>query len=156
MEALEVTLELLVLGLLATAAYIDSKTQRIPNQLNLSLLVCGLLSCFIMHQVTPLSHLIGLFCVSVPMLGIALLFPGAFGMGDVKLMGACGLFLGWERILVAALIGIIIGGVQGVYYLLFKKKGRKERFAFGPALCIGIVVAMFGGFAVFDSFLGFS
>jgi len=155
MEIIEMAFYLLVSGLLAAAAFIDIKTQKIPNPLNLGLLACGVLSFFIMQQVPVLSHFIGLVCVSVPMLVINLVFPGAFGMGDVKLMGACGLILGWEGILIAAAIGIIIGGIQGVYYLIIRKKSRKEHFAFGPALCIGITLALFAGQPLIEAYLGF-
>ena len=144
---------MLVVGLLAAASYIDIKTHEIPNKLNLALLACGVLSILLMPHISLTSHLIGLFCVSVPMLAVSLLFPDAVGMGDVKLMGACGLLLGWEQILVAAVIGILVGGLQGVYFLLSKKKGRKDHFAFGPALCIGIVTALFAGRYLFDGYL---
>ena len=131
--------------LLVVITFIDLKTQEIPNSLNLCLLACGVLSLLILPQITLLSHLIGLVCVSVPMLLISLAAPGAFGMGDVKLMGACGLLLGWEQVLAATLIAIIIGGAQGVFFLATRRKKRKDHFAFGPALCIGIVAALYAG-----------
>ena len=150
---LGVVFHLLILCLLGAVAITDARTQEIPNRLNLLLLGCGVLSLFIWPQITLLSHLIGLVCISVPMGAIALLAPGSFGMGDVKLMGACGLLLGWERILVALLIGIVIGGLQGVYFICTHRKSRKEHFAFGPALCIGISIALFAGRMLFDSYL---
>jgi len=88
------------------------------------------------------------------MLAIALIVPGAFGGGDVKLMAAAGLLLGWQQLLVAAFIGIILGGGYGVLVLATGKKDRKEHFAFGPALCIGIAAAMFGGNAAIGWYLG--
>ena len=142
-----------VIILLTCVAVIDAVTQEIPNALNLALLLCGFLAFFIAPQIDPTSRLIGLVCVSVPMLVITHVFPGAFGMGDVKLMGACGLILGWKYILVAAIIGILIGGVQGIFLLTTRKKTRKEHFAFGPALCIGVTSALFFGGPLFDGYL---
>ena len=140
-----------VLVILILIAFIDSKTQEIPNLLN-GLLLCGaVLSIFLNLSVSPLSHFVGLFLISVPLFLITLVLPDAFGMGDVKLMGAGGLLLGWEHLLVAAIVGLLIGGVQGTFFLLTKSKGRKDHFAFGPALCIGIATGLFAGHVLFEN-----
>ncbi|MDR2714159.1 MAG: A24 family peptidase [Coriobacteriales bacterium] len=135
----------LIVVLLVAIAFIDQKTQHIPNILSLCLLGCGVLSYFVWPPIEPFSRLIGLLLGGGPFLLLSLVVPGSFGMGDVKLMAACGLILGWEGILIAACIGILIGGVQGIYFLTSGKKESKEHFAFAPALCIGVVVAMFAG-----------
>ena len=70
------------------------------------------------------------------MLVIALVIPGGFGGGDIKLMFALGLLLGWKEALLAAFLGILSGGAWcGV--LLAKGQGRKAQFPFGPFLCLG-------------------
>lgn len=65
-----------------------------------------------------------------------------FGMGDVVLMAAAGIYLGWKRSLVAAGAGIIIGAVYG---LVQKRRSSESQFAFGPWLAIGIAIAIFFG-----------
>lgn len=65
-----------------------------------------------------------------------------FGMGDVVLMAAAGIYLGWKRSLVAAGAGILIGAVYG---LIQKKRSSESQFAFGPWLAIGIAIAIFFG-----------
>jgi len=70
-------------------------------------------------------------------------------------MAAAGLLLGWQRCLAALFIGIIIGGVYGVFLLATKRKGGKEHFAFGPALCAGIGISMFAGDALIGLYFGF-
>jgi len=134
-----------VVFLLVAVFLTDLTTQQIPNSLNFCLLGCGVASLFVGADIAVGSHVLGLFIVSIPLFAIVLIAPGAFGMGDVKLMGTCGLILGWEQALLAAVIGIVIGGIQGIYFLATRKKTRKEHFAFGPALCIGIVFALFSG-----------
>jgi leader peptidase (prepilin peptidase)/N-methyltransferase len=137
----------LVLCLLILVAFIDGDTMEIPDSLSIWLAVLGVISVFIgPYAGLPwYSHLIGLFCVSVPMLVITIIVDGAFGIGDVKLMAAVGLILGWQNILLATFIGILFGGVYGIFLLVSRKKGRKEHFAFGPALCAGITISIFLG-----------
>ena len=84
-----------------------------------------------------LPHIIGALCVSVPMFLLCLVIDGAFGGGDIKLMAAAGLFLGWQNTLLAMFFGIVFGGIYGIYLLAAKKAGKKDHFAFGPFLCVG-------------------
>jgi leader peptidase (prepilin peptidase)/N-methyltransferase len=151
---LAAALYFIALALLLVIAFIDADTMEIPNGLNIALGVCALLSFLVAPEVGWLSHLIGLVAISVPLLIITLVIPGAFGGGDVKLMAAAGLLLGWQAALVATFIGIIIGGVQGVYLLATRKKDGKGHFAFGPALCVGIAVAMFFAPTIITWYLG--
>lgn len=65
-----------------------------------------------------------------------------FGMGDIVLMAAAGIYLGWKKTIVAAGIGILIGAVYG---LIQKKRNSESQFAFGPWLAIGIAAAVFFG-----------
>ena len=71
--------------------------------------------------------------------------PGAFGGGDIKLMAAAGLFLGWQHTLLAMFFGILGGGFYGMYLLAARKADKKDHFAFGPFLCVGIVLALLFG-----------
>ena len=134
-----------VLAVLLAIAYIDNDTLEIPDSLNIAIAVCGVIAIFIGPDIGLKSHLIGIAVAAVPLFLLAFFIEGAFGFGDVKLMAAAGLFLGWQSCLVALFIGIVIGGVYGVILLATKKKSRKDHFAFGPSLCVGIAAAMFFG-----------
>ena len=112
-------------------------------------------ACFTMPEISFVSRLIGIVCVSVPMLLLTLAVPGAFGGGDIKLMGACGAFLGWKITLVSAFIAILFGGMWGIGLLLGKKKSRKDHFAFGPFLCIGMVIGLLWGGQIISWYMGF-
>ena len=142
---MNVVLYLVVLACLVAIAWIDHHTMEIPDSLSIAIAVCGVIAIFTVSDISLSSHLIGLVVASVPLFLIALFIDGAFGFGDVKLMAAAGLFLGWKNCLVALFVGIIIGGIYGAYLLLAKKKKGNEHFAFGPSLCVGIGIAMFAG-----------
>lgn len=147
----------LLLCLLVVVTFIDADTMEIPNSLSIWIAVLGLLS-FAFGPTASLpwyDHLIGAVCISVPMFLLAFFVIGSFGLGDVKLMAAAGLFLGWQLVVLATFIGILIGGAYGIYVLATKKLGRKEHFAFGPALCIGIALSIFLGDPILSWYSGF-
>ena len=103
--------------------------------------VTGLCAVFTVPGPGVPERVLGMFVVSVPMLLAALLVPGGFGGGDIKLMAAGGLFLGWEGNVLAAALGIFAGGIWGLYLLLFKRADRRDVFPFGPCLCGGMLAA---------------
>ena len=113
----------------------------------------SVVSAFLVKQPLLCERIAGGVCVSIPMLFITLLFPGAFGGGDIKLMFAVGIVLGWKLTVVTVLIGFITGGVAAVILLSSKKKGRKDHFPFGPYLCVGAAVALFYGEALIQWYL---
>jgi leader peptidase (prepilin peptidase)/N-methyltransferase len=144
-----------VFCVLLAIALIDADTQTISDGLNIALGVLAVVSIWIGPEVALSSRLIGLAAVSVPLFVIMLLINGAFGLGDVFLMIAAGFLLGWQGALVALFIGLIIGGVYGGVALARRKKGRKDHFAFGPCLAIGIFVSLLAGDRMIDWYLSF-
>lgn len=142
MERITIVLFLVMLVIIAT---VDLKTMMIPDEFTAALFGIGLLSVVTGPGPALLERLIGMMVVSVPMFLITLWIPGAFGGGDIKLMAASGLLLGWKLNLVAVFLAILTGGLYGSYLLITGKKGRREHFAFGPFLCVGMVIALFWG-----------
>lgn len=123
-------------------AFIDQDTMEIPPYLNYTILAMGIAAIWLIKDVTLVERLIGMVCTSVPLLLINLVIQDAFGMGDIKLMFAAGFLLGWKVILVGFIFGIFVGGVLGVVVLIRKSKTGKDHMPFGPALCIGIAIAV--------------
>lgn len=135
----------LVSAVLVMIALIDAYTQMIPPALNIILGMLGLSSMLTMPGISVAERVIGFFCISVPMFLIVLLVPGGFGGGDIKMMAASGILLGWKGNLAAFFIGLVLGGIYGAFLLISGKKGRKEHFAFGPCLSIGIFISAYAG-----------
>lgn len=135
--------------ILTVIAFIDFDTQYIPPELNVLIAVLGILSIWTFPGPTIIERVIGLFCISLPMLLIVLIVPEGFGYGDIKMMAAAGVFLGWKATLVAFFIGLILGGSFGAYLWLVRKKDRKFHFAFGPFLSVGIAIAAYGGLGTY-------
>lgn len=135
----------LFLILLIRIAFLDMKTMEISNKMNGAVAVLGVVSYFTVPGVSLTERILGVFAVSFPMTVITFLVPGGFGEGDIKLMAAAGLFLGWRRILLAAFLGIFSGGIYGSWLLLRKKAEKKDFFPFGPFLCGGLAAALLAG-----------
>jgi len=138
-------LSIAVGGLLLGISAIDFATQEIPDFFHLMMAPLAIAAVWVFPDVGILSRVIGFFIISAPMLGLALVINGAFGGGDIKLMAVCGFLLGWQSVLVAFFIAIILGGGWGIF-LLATGRGRKgQQIAFGPALCAGVFVALLWG-----------
>ena len=77
---------------------------------------------------------------------LALVVPSGLGLGDVKLAGLLGAFLGWTgwpNVLVGTLIAFALNGVVAAVLLLSRRLTRKGATAFGPWMVAG---AAFGAF----------
>ncbi len=131
------------ISVLTVIALVDKDTMEIPNGFIIALTVVGIVSIFAFKEITLLERLIGIFCVSVPLFLITLLVENAFGGGDIKLIAASGIMLGWKMNLVGFLFALLTGGIYAIYLLVTKKADKKAHFAFGPFLCFGLVVSMF-------------
>lgn len=137
---------------LIALSLIDARTQEIPAGLNIFIAVLGVLRIATdWHNF--LLYLIGGAAVSVPLLIILFVTGGAgIGGGDVKLMAAAGLVLGWKNIILAFLLACIFGAVIHPIRMKFFRAGRV--LAMGPYLSAGIMVAFLFGDAMISWYLG--
>ncbi len=142
-----ITIETFLYCLCASAllalSVIDWRTKEIPFGFILFILTLGLVRLF-----TDLGnwsqYVIGLFAVSGFLLLIYLVTKGrGIGHGDIKLMAATGLLLGWKLNIIAFIMACIIGAVVHLIRMAVKKAGRK--LAFGPYLSVGLFIAMIWG-----------
>lgn len=132
---------------------VDYDTMEIPNRFVIVMLFIAVASFFFLPGVSALSHLIGALCISVPMYLLTLVIPGAFGGGDIKLVAAIGLMLGWKLTIIGFFIGLLFGGIYGIWMLVSKKKEKKEHFPFGPFLCSGYMLAVICGMDIINAYL---
>ena len=128
---------------LLTLSVIDWRTFEIPFGINVFLGILGLVAV-VLDKEEWLSHIIGAVCVSVFLLLLYVLTQGrAIGGGDIKLMAACGLLIGWQRIILAFLLGCILGSI--IHIIRMKVRGEGHILAMGPYLAAGVfLAALFG------------
>lgn len=145
---------LAVVGTLVAVARLDLKTGLIPDPLNGILLAAGILAGFLFSTPTWPERLLGGVCVSVPMYLLCLVVPDAFGGGDIKLMAAAGVLLGWPRNVLAIFLALLGGGAAASVLLLSARIKPTDHLAFGPYLCAGIGISILFGDPILAWYLG--
>lgn len=130
-------------SVLIVTGVIDWRTYEIPPGCNVLIGILG-----ICRLALDLSHwynyVTGFFAVSGLFAAVYLLTKGrGIGGGDIKLMAAAGLLIGWQQILLALMIGSFAGSC--IHLTLMKLKGKDRVLAFGPYLAFGIFTAMLYG-----------
>ena len=133
----------LMASALLVLSVIDWRTYEIPFGINVFLFVLGIAGT-VLDSSNWIEHLIGAVCIS-GILGILYLLSNgsAIGGGDIKLMFACGLILGWKLILLAFVLGCIVGSV--VHVIRIRVQGAGRVLAMGPYLSVGILLAALWG-----------
>ena len=142
----------LLASTLLVLSVIDWRTYEIPIGLNIFILCLGILGTAIDYK-NWLLHISGFLCVSIPLLLLFYISKGtAIGGGDVKLMAVAGLLLGWKKILLAFLLGCIIGSI--IHILRMKISNADRVLAMGPYLSVGIGIAALFGDAMINWYFG--
>lgn len=138
-------------SVLLVISVIDWRTMEIPAGLNGCILLLGTIR-LLSDSSHWLQYVIGFFSVSGFFYLLYRLTGGnGIGGGDIKLMAAAGLLLGWQEIILAMIIGCIGGSCIHLSLMLLKKADR--RLAFGPYLSLGIVTVMLYGKEIMEWYL---
>jgi len=133
----------LLISALIVLSVIDWRTYEIPVGINYFIFVLGVART-VLHYKDWVNHVIGFFAVSAVLYLIIVVTKGrGIGGGDMKLMAVCGLFLGWKEIILAFLLGCIIGSV--VHIIRMRVTKCDHVLALGPYLSVGVVLAMLWG-----------
>jgi leader peptidase (prepilin peptidase)/N-methyltransferase len=80
--------------------------------------------------------------------------PGALGFGDVTLSMMMGAMLGLHRIPFALVLGIFIGGIVSLLFLVTRRAGMRTKTAYGPYLAVAGIVMLIWGLPFLDWYLG--
>ena len=150
MYKIELIKYLVLTPMLLSALVIDFKLQIIPNRLNLSIFEIGILFTFIEAIFSidlAINELLGALVgagifLMLTLIGGLIAGKEAMGFGDVKLMGALGLFFGWVDIIAVSLIAFLLGAIISVALIITKKKKTDEYIPFGPFIVIASIIVM--------------
>ena len=137
---------------LIVIAVIDWRTYEIPFGLNVFIMVLGIIR-LVTDRTNWLDYVIGAVSVSGFLLVLYYATKGrGIGGGDVKLMAAAGLFLGWRNCILSFVIGCVLGSV--IHIIRMKVSKEDHVLAFGPYLAAGIFIACLWGDMIVDAYLG--
>lgn len=133
----------LVISALIVLSVIDFRTFEIPVSINVYIGIMALVNIATDYE-HILTYIIGMIIVSGVLYLMYFLSNGrAIGGGDVKLMAACGLLLGWKLIIVAFIFGCLYASVIHILRMVISKKDHM--LAMGPYLSAGVITAMWFG-----------
>ena len=138
---------------------IDLRHQILPNVITLPGMVIG----FALSVVLPpgwLSSLIGIVVGAGVLFAIGEVYyrtrgHEGLGMGDVKMLGMIGAFLGWPLMLLTLVLASFMGSIVGVGLLVTRRGDMKAALPFGTFLVVGAFVGVLAGDAILDWYLAF-
>lgn len=140
--------------MLVSSFYIDLKHRILPNRLNLTIFEIGLILTFIYginNLNIAIDMLLGMF-IGAGIFGVITILGGliagkeAMGLGDVKFMGAIGLYFGVNTILEISLLAFFIGAIVSIGVIIIRNiiyKSNDEYMPFGPFLAISSLICIF-------------
>ena len=138
---------------------IDLQHQILPNVITLPGIIVGVLANALAGP-GWVASLIGAAVGAGSLFAIAEIYyrvrhEEGMGMGDVKMLGMIGAFLGWKLVLVTLVLSSFIGSVVGVFVLVAKRESLKYAMPYGTFLAIAALVAAVWGDALLDWYLGY-
>lgn len=140
---------LILTPMLLSVFCIDYKLTIIPNRLNLTMFEIGLIFVFaygIINFNLAIDGLLGMLIgggifLLISLIGAAIAGKEAMGLGDVKLMGALGLFFGVTNIIVITVLAFLISAIISLIIIIVKRK-TDQYIPFGPFIVISTFVVM--------------
>jgi leader peptidase (prepilin peptidase)/N-methyltransferase len=132
-------------AMLIAVADIDLEHRIVPNKIVVPMAIYGVAASAVVRTDMLPELLIAGAAAFTFLLLAALIHPAGMGMGDVKLAGVMGLYLG-ASIAPAMLVAFLTGSVVGIAVMLrHGAGGRKKGVPFAPFLAFGAIVALFAG-----------
>ena len=142
--SLELISALVLIAVLVALAGIDLEHRLLPNvivgpaaAIGFVLSVAGDPSRWWVYLVSAVGVAAGLFA-------LALAYPGGMGMGDVKMGGMLGAFLGPYAVL-TIFLGALVGALGGGLLIATRRIQRRSALPFGVFLAIAGVLTLFLG-----------
>lgn len=154
MQNLDLVKFMILMPMLVSSFMIDLKHRIIPNRLNLTIFQIGLIFTFIygIHNINVAKDMLLGMLTGVGIFGAITLLGGliagkeAMGLGDVKFMGAIGLYFGVSTIAQISLLAFFVGAIVSIIVLLVRNlilKSDDEYMPFGPFLVVGAIACIF-------------
>lgn len=160
-ENLELIKYIILTPILLAVFEIDYKNKIIPNRLSLTMFEIGIIIAFIYgisNVAITINMILGMIVGGGIFLVITLVTKMIYGkesmgLGDVKLMGALGLYFGLSNIIAIALMSFLIGAILSIILIIAKVKKMNEEIAFGPFIVISCIISILIPFNIIQNIL---
>lgn len=146
---------MVLIPMLMIAFLVDYKLQIIPNRLTLTIFEFGLIFTFAETLLNTnlginifINNILGMLVgggifLLITLIGGALAGKEAMGFGDVKLMGALGLFFGWVNMIIISVMAFLFAAVVSIIILISRRKKINEYIPFGPFIVVASIIPMY-------------
>lgn len=149
--------DLIFVSFLIVLAFIDLDHLRLPDVLVYPLLLLGVMrAIFMPGEIQWVQSLSGALLAGVGFWLVAKFYPKGLGFGDVKLVAALGVYLGFPGIFAVIFLASLLGTVVGGLGLLLKGKGLRQAIPFGPFLAAGALIMLYWGKYLIQAYLRWS
>jgi len=146
----DLVLELPFVAALIALAAIDFDRKLLPNKIVYPLAAYGVIATLLVDRDDLVENLIAGAGAFAFLLLAVIAYPRGMGMGDVKLAGAMGLYLGLS-VIPALLTAFLTGSIVGVVIIAREgAAGRKKAVPFGVFLALGGIVGVLAGPELID------
>jgi leader peptidase (prepilin peptidase)/N-methyltransferase len=146
----DLLLELPFAAILIAVAGIDLEHRIVPNRIVVPAAVFAVAAAVVVEPGQLPELLIAGGAAFAALLLAALAYPAGMGMGDVKLAGVMGLYLGLS-VVPALLAAFLAGTVVGLGIIAREgAPGRKSGVPFAPFLALGGLVGLLAGSQLID------
>lgn len=140
-------------AMLIVVAGIDLDHRIIPNKVLLPAAIWGLAATVAFRPDNIDDALIAGGIAFAALLLAAVAYPAGMGMGDVKLAGVMGIYLG-SGVAPAMLAAFLAGSIVGIAIIAREgRDARKKGVPFGPFLALGGLVGIFAGPELVDVYV---
>ena len=141
----DLILELPFVAALIALAAIDFDHRLLPNKIVYPLAAYGVVATLLVDRADLAENLIAGAGAFTFLFLAVLAYPRGMGMGDVKLAGAMGVYLGLS-VIPALLIAFLAGSIVGLAMIAREgASARKKAVPFGVFLALGGIVAVLAG-----------
>jgi leader peptidase (prepilin peptidase)/N-methyltransferase len=148
----DLVMELPFAAALIVVAAIDLEHRIIPNRILVPAGVFAIIAATVVRTGDLPELVIAGAAAFAALLLAALAYPAGMGMGDVKLAGVMGLYLGLS-VIPAMLVAFAAGSVVGIGILVrHGTEARKRALPFGPFLALGGLVGVLFGPDLIDAY----
>ena len=144
-----------LIPMLIIAFMVDYKLQIIPNRLTLTIFELGLVFTFAETLLNInvginifVNNLLGMLVgggifLLITLIGGIIAGKEAMGFGDVKLMGALGLFFGCLNMILISVMAFLFAAIVSIIILISRKKKMNEYIPFGPFIVVASMIPMY-------------
>jgi leader peptidase (prepilin peptidase)/N-methyltransferase len=156
----------LALSGLILGTFVDFEHMIIPDRVTLGGMLAGVVlsACFpVMHGKTDMAAsvtasalglVIGVgLLLAVAWLGRLAFKKDAMGLGDVKLLGAVGAFLGWQAVIFTIMLSSVVGSLVGGLMVVMRRKEWQSQIPYGPYLALAALLWILGGSSWMDAYV---